>query len=670
MADYVSIIGRAVAALPENTPENRETVYAKARATIDRKLRAIEPAPPEAAIAAQLEQLEAAIRQVETEQLAAEAADEIRREAAAASDDSTAVEDAATATEDTQEPEQIAVPPANPPHGFIDDVILIDGIGEKTVAALQAEGVTGISQIAAMDDRSLAKLTEKIGLPNFENTQEWKAQARSMLSGELPRSRTDRDRLAKFKAELGESADEEHDPTLGAETGESQESDAGDQTSEIPRDENDDAWNAEARTSETDLSALDQGAELSGVDDARHDELHGGEAEPPVSITEIEGEPTKQEAFAEDDFSKELRPRRRGGAGKVIGWLVVLGLLGSAAYGAYIYREELGRAANEAGEVLRALISGDSSDEPTESGDGAASEEAIEPDAEPVEGESDAEAATEAEKDTARLGSDTEEPVTEDPITLVPGVGEEQPRLVEPPASQSSEGSSTETAEEPATVEIADGQENDPDTGSSAGDSATAENSASTEGTTQQPVVTAGETAYLYEEAGTSGSASRDEGNIVWRLEQEPPEPDFPAEAVIKGVMEIPGRGLVMNLTIKRNVDAALPASHIIELLFSAPPEFSGGNIDEVARFVIKATEQARGESLVGVPARIDTGFFLIALNNLPQAQETNLNLLASGNWVDIPVRYLTGRRGLVTFEKGPSGSQIFERALEDWQNR
>jgi hypothetical protein len=182
--------------------------------------------------------------------------------------------------------------------------------------------------------------------------------------------------------------------------------------------------------------------------------------------------------------------------------------------------------------------------------------------------------------------------------------------------------------------------------------------------------VVEGEKAFLYEEAVGTAGASRDDGTMNWTLASEPPEDGSPAEAVIKGTMEIPARGLALSMTIKRNVDPGLPASHLIELIFSAPAEFAGGNIDGVSRFVMKGTEQARGESLVGVPARIDTGYFLIALNNLDQAQATNLGLLENANWIDIPVSYVTGRRALLTFEKGDSGKAVFTQALADWRNR
>jgi hypothetical protein len=175
---------------------------------------------------------------------------------------------------------------------------------------------------------------------------------------------------------------------------------------------------------------------------------------------------------------------------------------------------------------------------------------------------------------------------------------------------------------------------------------------------------------YLYEEGVSGSGATRDNAAVIWSMEQQPPADGMPPEPVIRGRVEVPGRGLMLDVIIKRNVDEALSASHIIELVFQAPPDFTGGNIDNVARFVMKANEQARGEGLVAVPVKIDTGYFLIALNNLEQAAATNKRLLLDSSWIDIPLGYTTGRRALVTLEKGAIGDKVFRDAFADWDKR
>lgn len=175
--------------------------------------------------------------------------------------------------------------------------------------------------------------------------------------------------------------------------------------------------------------------------------------------------------------------------------------------------------------------------------------------------------------------------------------------------------------------------------------------------------------AFLYEEGSSGSDASRDNAAVIWSLGNESIDGSEP-EAVIKGQLDVPGRNMVMNLVIKRNLDASLPASHIIELLFQLPKDFSGGNIANVSRFVMKTSEQARGEGLVAVPAKISDGNFLIALNNLDQALATNRKLLLGSSWIDVPLGYTTGRRALVTLEKGALGNKVFKDAFADWDKR
>lgn len=82
MADYHSLIARAVAAIPQSSPDARQAVYERARRALLNQLRGIQPPVAEADIAAEGRALEEAIARIEIE-LAAKAAQPAAAPAAA-----------------------------------------------------------------------------------------------------------------------------------------------------------------------------------------------------------------------------------------------------------------------------------------------------------------------------------------------------------------------------------------------------------------------------------------------------------------------------------------------------------------------------------------------------------------------------------------------------------
>ena len=81
----------------------------------------------------------------------------------------------------------------------------------------------------------------------------------------------------------------------------------------------------------------------------------------------------------------------------------------------------------------------------------------------------------------------------------------------------------------------------------------------------------------------------------------------------------------------------------------------------------MKGSEQEAGNPLIGIPAKIADGFFLVALNDSKAETDANMTLLRRQAWIDIPVVYKSGRRALFTMEKGIPGDKVFDEALKAW---
>lgn len=202
--------------------------------------------------------------------------------------------------------------------------------------------------------------------------------------------------------------------------------------------------------------------------------------------------------------------------------------------------------------------------------------------------------------------------------------------------------------------------------GAAAGE--TAEPATPTQNEAAQPAVAVGQRAIFYEERTNSAQGSAEMGSIVWTVVRESPGGDMPAEPAIRAEATIPAKDIQLRMTIRRNGDQTLPAAHIVEMIFLTPDGFEGGAISNVSRMAMKETEQAAGNPLAGIPAKIADGFFLIALSDAANEIEANMTLLGSRDWIDIPIVYQTGRRALLSLEKGIPGERAFQEALDAWR--
>jgi hypothetical protein len=170
----------------------------------------------------------------------------------------------------------------------------------------------------------------------------------------------------------------------------------------------------------------------------------------------------------------------------------------------------------------------------------------------------------------------------------------------------------------------------------------------------------------LYEERlGDSPVAVQ--GKVTWKLTNDTTNASGKNQPMIEATVEVPERKLKAVVSFKRNSDPSLPASHIIEVVFDLPENFAEGNVESVQRVAFKQTEQDRGNSLIAVPAKITDDFHMIALNDDADARKVNTELMKTRSWIDIPVVYRNNRRALLTFEKGSTGTEAFDKALAEW---
>lgn len=129
----------------------------------------------------------------------------------------------------------------------------------------------------------------------------------------------------------------------------------------------------------------------------------------------------------------------------------------------------------------------------------------------------------------------------------------------------------------------------------------------------------------------------------------------------------IPARNLDVTITIRKNSDPILPASHLMEITFNVPDTFMGGSIATLAGVLLKDEELVPGTALSGAAARVVGNSFLFALSASPSDMTANAELLRSRRWIDLAIIYGTGRNAILTLEKDETAQVLFDKALAAW---
>lgn len=180
-----------------------------------------------------------------------------------------------------------------------------------------------------------------------------------------------------------------------------------------------------------------------------------------------------------------------------------------------------------------------------------------------------------------------------------------------------------------------------------------------------RPVSQAAE-AVFYEARTSLLPETLEKGSVKWSLLQEKTK-DSKEEMAIRGDVSIPGKDMMLRMTIRHNTDPSIPATYLIELIFIVPENFDGGAVDRVGQLLFKASEQSTGQELHGtVPFRIDDNFFILAMNAPKPFLSRNLNIMRQLPWMKLNIAYKNGRVGEFSLAKGEEGDAIFKQVLDE----
>jgi hypothetical protein len=173
--------------------------------------------------------------------------------------------------------------------------------------------------------------------------------------------------------------------------------------------------------------------------------------------------------------------------------------------------------------------------------------------------------------------------------------------------------------------------------------------------------------AVLYEEDPTDPLGKRYAGSAVWRIVSVPPASGGTVDPAIRADVEVPERGIAVTVSLRRDPEQTVRASHRFEVMFRLSPGFASGGIQSVPGLLMKLNEQARGVPLAGRAMKRDATSFEVDLSAKEDDKERNLRLLRERGWFDVPIIFTNGRRAILAFEKGAAGEEAFDAVLAAW---
>jgi hypothetical protein len=174
--------------------------------------------------------------------------------------------------------------------------------------------------------------------------------------------------------------------------------------------------------------------------------------------------------------------------------------------------------------------------------------------------------------------------------------------------------------------------------------------------------------AVLFEEdpADPKGG-SRLGGSVSWHTESAASAPGGTG-VLVKADVEIPDRRLSLTMSLRRNTDHAMPASHVVEFKFTMPSDSPYGGVAKMVAIQMKQQlEQIRGAVLAGMVAKVTAGYFLVGLSATDFELRRNLTMLKERSWIEIPFVYGNGTRAILDMEKGTPGERVLSDAFVAW---
>jgi hypothetical protein len=159
-----------------------------------------------------------------------------------------------------------------------------------------------------------------------------------------------------------------------------------------------------------------------------------------------------------------------------------------------------------------------------------------------------------------------------------------------------------------------------------------------------------------------------DIGTAVWSLVPAAAGPAQAAGPAVQAEVDVPDMKMHATLTIRKNIDPSLPATHTMDLRFTFADGAEAKGFKDMALPQLRRDDATTGDAVSGVRVKINDDYFLVGLTRADADAARNLELLNTRNWIDFPLLLNDDHIAKLTFEKGATGQSVIDQAIEAWK--
>jgi hypothetical protein len=155
-------------------------------------------------------------------------------------------------------------------------------------------------------------------------------------------------------------------------------------------------------------------------------------------------------------------------------------------------------------------------------------------------------------------------------------------------------------------------------------------------------------------------------GSTVWST--IPASPGQPATVAVKADADIPDLKMHASMTLRKNTDPTLQATHTIDLNFALADGTPITGFKDVAAPQMHESDTSTSEALTSVKFKVSDVHFLIALANSDQDSARNFDLIQTRAWFEFPLLLNDDRIAKLAFQKSSEGVAMLSKAFDAWK--